>query len=302
MTSQPNDNYFDVPDETSQALSSGMQLSGAIELPFTAPYFWWTNGSPQLGAMKNQVPALYYGGWSVDKDSWESGVDEYEKLRGVPLVLTDLTNRGGKDYKAYLTRHLFVAPISYRAAWVVTDENTGGASRFTQYTVGARHHVQLLALAMSQDTNKTYAPWGPVVLSAKGYQAQKLLDAAKEWDKFLGKVRKQYAPKVPAFGFLMCLGTFGSELKTEQVGKGNAKSPITPLSMAMPKEATLDLLKSLYVGSGGLVLMAEWLKDAEQWLSAWKAKQPAGAAPADNGLVEPEFPADPPMGEDGIPF
>lgn len=296
-----SDAFFDVPDETAEALNQGMQLSGAAELPFNAPYFWWTNGNPQMRATKEQIPVPFYGGWSTDQDGWEAGVEQYGKMRGLPLQLADMSNRGGGEYKAYLVRHLFVAPISYRAAWVLTDESSGQTSRFTRYTAGARHHVQLLALACSKDSDTQYAPWGPVVLSAKGYQAQKLLDAAKDWDKFLGKARRQHAPKVPAWGFLMCLGTFGAELKTEQVGKGNAKSPITPLTLAIPKEATLDLLKKLYVGSAGLVLMVDWLKEAETWLNAWKDRGEQGPTAVNTGVEEPEFPPDPPM-DDGIPF
>jgi hypothetical protein len=291
----PNNDYFDVPDETAQALAGGMQMGGGIELPFTAPYFWWMNGSPQMRALSQQAPALYFGGWSVDADSWENATDEYGALRGVAMTAADLTSRGGKEYKAYVSRYVFVAPISYRVAWVVSNEQTGQTQRFTQYTPGARHHVQLLAMMCSKDSDTQYVPWGPVVLSAKGFQAQKLLDAAKEWDKFLSKIRRQHAPKVPPFGFLMCLGTFGNEIKTEQVGKGASKSPITPLSMAMPKEATLDLLKKIYVGQGGLSLMADWLVDAKPWLEAWKGSQPPAAAPAaDDGMApEPEFPDEP---------
>jgi hypothetical protein len=56
------------------------------------------------------------------------------------------------------------------------------------------------------------------------------------------------------------------------VGKGS-KSPITPLAMNIPAEITLDLLKSLYVSSGGLAVMAEYLHDAEPWLNAWKNRE-----------------------------
>jgi len=293
------DNYFDAPEETTNALNAGMQLGGGIELPFQAPYMWWMNGQANMRALATQAPALYFGGWSVDNDSWDAAVEEYNKLRGLPLTPADLTSRNGKEYKAYVTRHVFVAPISYRSAWVLTNEQTGTTTRHGHYVEGARQHVQLLALMFSKDSETQYSPWGPVVLSAKGYQAQKLMDAAKDWAKFLDKVRRQHAPKIPPFGFLMCLGTFGADLKTETVGKG-AKSSITPLVMATPKVADLELLKKLYVGSGGLVLMADYLEQAKPWLEAWKGReQPAAGAP-DAGLQEPEFPPDPPAEE--IPF
>jgi hypothetical protein len=293
------DNYFDAPEETTNALNQGMQMGGGIELPFQSPYLWWMNGQANMRALATTQPASYYGGWSVDGDSWDAACEEYKKLRGVPMTPAELTSRNGKDYKAYITRHVFVAPISYRSAWVLTNEATGTTTRHGHYVEGARQHVQLLALMFSKDTDTQYAPWGPVVLSAKGFQAQKLMDSAKDWDRFLSKIRRQHAPKIPPFGFLMCLGTFGNELKQETVGKG-AKSSITPLQMATPKEATLDLLKKLYVGSGGLVLMADYLEQAKPWLEAWKGReQPAAAAPMADGIPpEPEFP---PM-EDSIPF
>jgi hypothetical protein len=165
------DNYFDVDQETSDALNQGMQMGNAIELPFNAPVFYWLNGQPAMRGLAQQAPAVYFGGWAVDQEAFESAKEEYGELKGLQIPLVDMTSKNGKDYRAYVTRNLYAAPISYRACWVLANEQTGTSSRTVQYAEGARHHVQLLALAASK-TESGFAPWGPVVLSAKGFQAQ----------------------------------------------------------------------------------------------------------------------------------
>jgi hypothetical protein len=293
--------FFDVNQNTADALNQGMAIGGTIELPFTAPFFYWMNGNQQMRAMQQQVPPLYYGGWAADGEMFETAIEENGDVAGVEMFAADMTSKNGKQYLAYTTRLLVLAPISYRSCWMLGDGPA--TTRFSEYTKGARHHVQLLAL-LAKKTATAYEPWGPVVLSAKGYQAQNLLSAAKDWDKELSKVRKEHAPKVPAWGFWMGVGTFGAEIKVEMVGQGSAKSPITPLRLGTFKEYNLDLLKKFFVGKAALDSMADYLAQSQEWLGAWKKNNvPAtnGNGPAAPGpYSEPPMPEEPP--DDQIPF
>jgi hypothetical protein len=293
------DTYFDVPDEVAQQINQGMDLGGKIELPFTAPFVYWKNGSPTLRAMAQTAPALYYGGWEVDRQGLDDAIEEYGPINGVPFVPVDLTSKNGKEYMAYLTRYLYIAPISFREFWELGSQETG-YTRVAKYQDGARHKVQLLAMLGQSDANKNIVPWGAIVLSAGGYQAGYLKECVRNWRNALEKPRKQHAPKVPVWAFWMCIGTFGTELKVENVGK-NAKSPITPIKVATPQTIDLELMKKLYVGSGGLTLMSDWLTSAREWLDAGKQPSqptPQGQAGGGGEEEEHEFP---PI-ENDIPF
>lgn len=292
--------YFDVDPGAADALNQGMSMNGSVKLPFSAPVFYWMNGNSAMKVNAKQFPPLYFGGWASDASDLEDAIQEYGDISGVDLVISELTNKQNKEYTAYLTRSLIVAPISYRHCWTI---GRGQAqTRHPDFVIGARQNVQLLALLACRDEKDKFIPWGPVVLSAKGYQAGNLLNAAREWDRQLSKIRREFAPKVPSWGFYMGLGTYGAELVTESVGKGEQKSSITPIKLAAPKSFDRDLLVRLFVSKEGLTSMAGYLTDARAWLDAWKAKStPAGngyQAPA-SSLEEPDFGPD---NGDEIPF
>lgn len=291
---------FDFNQSDADQLTQGMSVGGGVRLPFEAPNFYFLNGNADANLIKRlekagqPIPPELFGGWAVDSEVFEEAVQEYGDLSGLDLHLLEQTNRENKEYAIYFSRYLFLAPISYRESWI-KDEN-GASLRRSKYFDGARRHVQMLAL-LAKKEGEAYLPWGPAVLTTKGFQALKLLGAAKEWETQTAKARKEYAPKIPPWAFWMALGTFGKAIETEMVGKKGAQSPITPLKVAAVRDFTLDLLKKLYVGKEAMSQMVAYLNDAHDWLDAWKQQevsQPGGAH-------EPEFDQDY-VPEEQIPF
>lgn len=277
--------FFDVPQEA-EALNQSLNLGGAVTLPFSAPTFWWSNGNNQARALAAEVPALYFGGWAANVDDVDDASDFYGP---VTFKKTTLSSRDGKDVEAYMARHLLIAPIAYRSCWIVTVN--GAQSRYTEYVDGGRRHIQLLALLGKANPDKSYAPWGPVVLSAKGYQANHLLDSITTWQKHIEKARKQHAAAVPASGFWMMVGTFGDKAESIMVGKAGKQSPITPIRLHKPQEITLDLLKTIFVGKPALSGMADYLEQSREWLGAWKAREERQHANGNGGGKSPSVPA-----------
>jgi len=290
------ENYFDVDQSAADRLNQGMNMGGGIELPFAAPVFWWMNGNPQNRALATSTPAIYFGGWAANADSIEEVADDRGGLPG-GLVKTDIYTRDSNTVEAYTTRLLVVAPISFRQAWITGQQQT---VRHVKYVQGGRQHIQVLCLTGYQLQDKTYQSWGPIVLSAKGYQAQYLMSAMKDWrkaiDRALGVIKAN--PKPPAWGFWGGIGTFGDKVDTQMVGK-STQSPITPINLFTPKELTAELLRRLYVGRDGVDEMAQLLDEASDWLNAWKSSDVAGAQTP--GIEEDDYiPAGDPV--EDIPF
>lgn len=296
-----NGNGFDIDERASQRLNEGMDLGGGVELPFTAPVFWWLNGNAQARALAVQTPALFYGGWACNQEDLDEVVDDRGSLPG-GLVKTEIYTREGKNIFAFTSRILIVAPIGFRRGWITGGQDSN--TRYARYMEGARQHIQILALMGQQMPDKTYQSWGPIVLSAKGYQAQYLTSAMKDWKKVLEKSRRQHAPQVPAWAFWAGVGTFGNDINIHMVGK-TAKSPITPVELFTPREVTLEMLRRLYVGKETVSEMADLMDEATDWLNAWKRHdagangdgQPPAGEYEDDGYIPPE-----PGMEDEIPF
>jgi hypothetical protein len=272
---------INLDSDISNRLSEGMRSGSAIELPFPVAYAWALNG--QAG-YKSQGAALYYGGWACKVDDIQAVAEQ----RGNPLPSdwkqVTIASRDGDEYDAYTTRHLIVAPIGKRESWLYDGR------RVNDYVEGGRRHLQVLAyLAESKGENgeKTFIPWGPIVLSAKGYQARNILNAFSAWDKATSSIRRKVAPGVPAWCFYLALGTFGKERQVVNVGKPGAQSPITPISAYIPDNLGEDAITGLFVGQEVAAEMADLSSQANEWINAWK--QPAEAqdqAPAEDGYYE----------------
>ena len=295
MSNNGNSNPFDISPEAADRLNQGMNLGGGIELPFSAPVFWWLNGTAQSRPFAQTTPALYYGGWACNAEDIEAVLDDRGSLPG-GLVETEIFTREGKNIPTYTSRALIIAPIGFRSCWTVGAR--GAQTRSIQYVPGSRQHIQVLGLFGMRMPDGTYKSWGPITLSAKGYQAQYLQSALKDWKKALEKPRREHAPKVPAWAFWCALGTFGANPETSMVGKTGAQSPVTPINLFVPKDITLDTMRKIYVGRAGVDEMADLQEEADEWLNAWKNQTPAAAAAsADDYPLEPVEP-----GEEEIPF
>ena len=288
--------------ETSKNLNDGMDIGGGVELPWLCPPVWVLNGDPKLRAMATMAPALYFGGFAANFDDLQAAGEDHGIGFPNGFVETDLTSRDNKPLKVLVARNVFVAPFGVRKSWVNKDR-----IRTAQFALGSRQHIQVLAVLANKEQGGVFTPLYPVLLSAKGWQAQHLERSFSTWASKTANMRRKLARSVnandiPAWAFYCAIGTFGQEPKVEMVGNGNDKSPITPIGPFLPKEITEQTLEALFVGQEVIDYMLTLKDEAKEWLSAWAAldagnKQPS--APAPDEYPEPPMPV---MPEDELPF
>ena len=212
-----------------------------IQLPFTAPVFWWANGDKK---MKQVGGVQYYGGWNGNDDDVETAVSENGALPDGFLLEVRTGNDG--DYAVYSSRTVTVVPIKARKRWK-----------------DGRSHSQTLCLLAVKNGDVREA-WGPVVLSAKGYTTDRLTKAFASWVSHVRDVRAKIAPDVPAWYFWQAIGTIG-DYEEEVVGKVK-KSPITPVKCYLPK-ITEKVLETLYVGDETAAMLSSLSEQAQEWAS-----------------------------------
>jgi hypothetical protein len=258
-------------NQIARKLDQGMRTGDNTDLPFPVVYVWAFNGQTSY---RTQGGTLYYGGWACKTEDLQNVAEQ----QGLPIPkdwkAVTISSRDGGEFDAYTTRSVIAAPIGKRESWLADGR------RSTSYLEGGRRHLQVLAYLAESTGNggsKSFVPWGPVVLTAKGYQARNLLDAFANWDKATSQMRRVVAPGVPAWCFYLSLGTFSKERQAMNVGKPGAQSPITPISAYIPERFTEDLMTSLFVGSETAAVMSDLQDQAAEWLNAWK----------ENASVEP---------------
>jgi hypothetical protein len=267
-----------------------MRSHETVDLPFPVLYVWALNGQ---NSYKSQGGALYYGGWACKAEDLQSVTDQGGLWTPEGWKQVTIASRDGGEFEAFTARSVIIAPIGKRESWLMDGK------RSTDYIEGGRRHLQVLAYladAQGEPSARTFVPWGPVVLTAKGYQARNLLDAFSRWDKSTAQIRWKVAPGVPAWCFYMALGTFGRERQAINVGKPGAQSPITPITAYIHERFDEKLIGSLFVGPEIAEKMAELQDQAQEWLNAWK-KVPLAEAVEE--YQETPFPAEI---EEEIPF
>lgn len=268
-------------------LDLGMRAGDVVDLPFPVVYVWALNGQ---ASYKAQGGAPYFGGWACKADELHAVSEQQGLALPQEWKLTTISSRDGGEFEAFTSRQAIVAPIGKRESWLHDGK------RSAEYLEGGRRHLQVLAyLAEPQGKNgsRHYVPWGPVVLTAKGYQARNLLDAFIRWDKATSQIRRKVAPGVPAWCFYLALGTFEKERHAVNVGKPGAQSPITPISAYIPERFTEELITSLFVGNEVATLMSDLQDQAADWLKAWQMAAPIAEPeeyPENNYPIEEEIP------------
>lgn len=302
---------IELDQELASKLEGGMADGGAVELPFPVVYLWALNGQANYKGQVKIAPALYYGGWACKVEDMTAIMDQASIPLPTSLKQVTIATRDGGEFEAFTTRFVYVAPISKRESWLYDGK------RFAEYIEGGRRHIQALcylgvkeaSLQQAEGQDKPFEPWGPVVLTAKGYQARNLLDAFGAWEKYIAPVRYRIGRNVPAWCFYLTLGTFGAERKVLNVGKVGAQSPITPIGVYMPDKLEDAWLESRFVGADTASAMAEYLVQAGPWLKAWQmesgnadqfemASESARTGRGGNGT--PPQPEEPP--DDDVPF
>lgn len=277
--------------DAAERLQTGMEVGNATELPFFVPKMWVVNGDARLVSVGG---ALYYGGWAVSADDIKQFQEKY-KFPEIPSFLQPgtMVTSDGKNIDIFSARSLIVAPIASRTTWSLQD-----GTRLREYAPGSRQHAQVIALLANKDATGHYEVMGPIMLTAKGFQAKNLLDSFSAWDKATRSVRGVIAPGVPAWCFYLAVGTFGKERKQLMVGK-SSQSAITPIRAYVPDEISSDLVEKLFVGQEAVDMMVYYLEGSAEWLHAYDTNRK-------NGNVAPtgmdDFPLDPVPPEDSIPF
>jgi hypothetical protein len=255
----------------SMKLQDAMRSGEGVQLPFPVVYFWAINGQ---ASYKSQGGALYFGGFACKQEEMDAMVNQAFAALPAGLKQATIASRDGGEYEAYVTRLLAAAPIGFREAWIADGK------RLPHYVDGGRQHIQILAYMAempSQEGGKL-TPWGPVVLSAKGYQAKALMTAFRTWDKESKQARAEHAPGIPAWAFYTQVGTFEKERKVENVGRPGAQSPITPVRAYIPQEITEAHMQHLFLGAETVKDMLRLREEAAEWLEAWKVAGATGEA------------------------
>lgn len=250
-----------------QDLNNPLQTGDYVELPFFAPYLYVINGKANLKKADDKINPPYFGGFGIAREDFENAVAEFGNPNSFGFYT--MVNQEGNEYEIYAARAVAVAPIVTRERWVE-----------------GRSHLQILCL-MAYRKDDHFAPWGPVVLTAKGYASKYLKNALKDWESFTTRVRREYAPKYPANLFYCYVGTFGDR-KQIMVG-GASQSPITPIELYKGKDgqATQDTLLANFVGAETVARMRDYKVQAADWLADWKeAEQTAVHNGNGNGHYE----------------
>lgn len=285
------DNLITLPDDVIDPIKESMEAGGGVQLPFDVCYFWVVNGDARMSQMGG---VSYFGGWNGSRDAIDEFVASTQNVVPASFKAVDRTYEDGKTSTNYETRHLIVAPIAFRQSWM-TDDNL----RHDHYVNGGRQHAQYLAYMMVKE-GENYAPWGPVVLSGKGYQARNITDAFSAWEHATKDARRAIAPNVPSYFFALAIGTFGQTPDFKEVG-GKAKAKITPIKPYMPEQITPELMRKLFVGESVAAIMADLRNQAVDWLNAWKGEgvDTLTKSNNDNGNAPSNFVDNP---NDDIPF
>ena len=244
-------------------LNQASQDEGGVRLPFSTLYTHVVNGDPKLKDSK--CPALHFGGFSMDADRLGAMIDLGE-LEAYPAGWTSYIGVSGeKEWNALGSRTITVAVIKGRQSWL----DKTGYERSPVYTeTTTRRHLQYLCgLAVGG------AYYAPVVVTAKGFQAQRILESIDAWQRAIRPFLKELnATKLPRSAFWFTIGTNGDKPEWEMVGK-EATNRITPIRALLPPKMDAEIVKSRFVGPENLRRLAEMFEQAKDWLEAWKTPQ-----------------------------
>jgi hypothetical protein len=246
-------------------LHTGMSQESAITLPFPVIYLWAINGNPQV---KAQGGAAYFGGFASKAEQVDPVLQDNNINLPTYLHTSTISLKDGTEYDGYTSRSLVLAPFAQRERWL--NKDTGVFKLHYDKVAGTtRQHIQVL-FYLADINDRKFEPWGPVVVTAQGYQAKFLTAAIKQWDKDTMKLRAEYAPGWPSNAFWCIIGTFGDKRESIMVGPTNSQSPITPLSLYSDPKLDGDRLVKLWVGQEVATSAIKLREQAEEWLGAWK--------------------------------
>jgi len=253
-----------------------------IRLPFPAMYAYVLNGDAKLKQLGN---VQYFGGFATDADKVGEMVEAGE-LPDFPEAWSAFEGQGEKGaYHSLGARSLRFAPIGYRQSWIGSDSAIRG-EKYDPDKGLTRRHIQYLG-QMLDDASHVF----PVVITAKGYQAQNLIEALGRWKTALGPHLKALnATRFPLSAFWLHIGTTGPKPEFVTVGKKTTHA-ITPIRPLIPEGLGLEAVAALFVGRENLMLHGELLSQSAEWRGAWKALDGANADIVQGEPVYKDLPA-----------
>ena len=289
-----------IPTKARTAFDGNMSERSTVELPFPCPPFFVINGDEKLEALKN---VQYYGGFACGVDKLK---DAAEHWKDAPFPIPGFQQinhviKGGK-IEVLSARSLVVALIGIREYSSLKDA-TGKKSRVAPFTKGARPGIQVLCVLGFRDENKAIHPWGPVMLTASGYQVNHLKAAFVSYRKAIKPFVKKLVPDATDSIlnlFWMYAGTFG-ERHEERVGNGENSQLITPITSFIPEDFDEKKVENMYVGDGMAEFMSDLSEQSKDWLQVFTNLQ-AAAGNNQPAYVEPDYDDVPQPPEDDIPF
>ena len=243
---------INVPQEANDSVKGSLETGGGVKLPYPHVFFSFRNGQRVAGKAQGE---LFYGGFQADQEdlvAYADAVGHREMLD--QFTLYEISPRSGNVYNAYMRRSLAIAPIAVRSRWFSTRENK---------------NVLKTQVAALLGVGKPLHCVGAVVVTASGFnQAKNLQSALNDNARMTAGVRREFANSAAPNFFYQFVGTFGDE-NFEMVGKGENKSPITPIK-SYGKVETAEQLEQLYVGDDLVNLIVDYKNQSEDWVNDWK--------------------------------
>lgn len=285
----------DITQEDLAAMGQAMSNGSGVQLPFEALNLWPHNGDKKLAQFQKEAPVSYFGGWHIDSEKLESMSSNF------PIALERLPWRkiemqGDRNsYTVYETRVVHIAPIAFRISWVGEDR-----SRKPEYDAQhPRSHTQYLCLisvkADAQDAGVQMLC--PAVVTVKGmYQSLAVKAALNDYGKVIHKFKAELkAQNLPPAAFWHSIGTTGATANFEQTKKGAIVTPVK--AVMIPEQPTAQWLAGRFIGGANLAIAARLMKEAKDWLEAWKKPSASRVATID----EPPMPEVPETEDDFQP-
>lgn len=291
-----------IPNKARTAFDGNMNDRSVIELPFPCPPFFVVNGEESMEELKN---ILYFGGFACTTEKLQTASEHW---KDAPFPIPGFVKMNhkvkGAKIEVLAARSLVVSIIGVREYSSIEDSASGRKSRMPPYTKGARPGIQVLCVLGYRDEQKAIHPWGPVMLTAQGYQVNHIKDSIQSYRKAIKPFVKKLIPDATDSMlnlFWMYLGTFG-EFQSVTVGAGNNSQSITPIKTFIPEDLDEHKVENMYVGEGMAEFMADLSEQSQEWLSVFTKM--AATQKSNQPVVDTGYPEEPPPPDDydSIPF
>jgi hypothetical protein len=131
--------------------------AGYAELPFPVNYLYWKRGNAQMSHLKENDPAVFFGGWSASVRGKDSD------LPALPLLRVTRTSDDGNTYERYSTNVLTFLPVTHRIRYELREKSFNPDGREVEKvvavsreyisgsTIGYQPHKQVFGIVYSGD-------------------------------------------------------------------------------------------------------------------------------------------------------